>query len=251
MTSNIYVEQPSKKLWELEISYLDSAASKKVDERLMQHHGFSIDQLMELAGLSVACAVGCFHNKQCLSSNTSLKKSTIVVFCGPGNNGGDGLVAARHLKHFGYLPSVVYPKKGKGVLFANLVQQMLDLDIPVLDTAPSKEEYSNFDLAVDAVFGFSFEGPSREPFTSIIQTFAESTIPVIAVDIPSGWHVEEGDKFSTGYTPHAVVSLTAPKLCMRNYTGVHYVGGRFVHFLIYGICQKVRIKSEIGCDISI
>jgi len=66
--------------------------------------GFSVDQLMELAGLAVATAV----HKQ-YAGATPLR---VLVVCGPGNNGGDGLVAARHLRHFGHVPSVVYPKTG-------------------------------------------------------------------------------------------------------------------------------------------
>jgi NAD(P)H-hydrate epimerase len=65
-----------------------------LDEQLMQKPGFSVEQLMELAGLSVAEAV--WHS---LPPHTH--KRALVV-CGPGNNGGDGLVAARHLYHFGY-----------------------------------------------------------------------------------------------------------------------------------------------------
>jgi hydroxyethylthiazole kinase-like uncharacterized protein yjeF len=52
----------------------------------------AVDQLMELAGLSVACAVAA----------ESSVGSRVLVLAGPGNNGGDGLVAARHLHHFGY-----------------------------------------------------------------------------------------------------------------------------------------------------
>lgn len=56
--------------------------------------GFSVDQLMELAGLSVACS---------LASEYPLHTHPqVLVIAGPGNNGGDGLVAARHLHHFGY-----------------------------------------------------------------------------------------------------------------------------------------------------
>jgi NAD(P)H-hydrate epimerase len=56
--------------------------------------GFSVDQLMELAGLSVACSVA--------SEYPAASHPRILVVAGPGNNGGDGLVAARHLYHFGY-----------------------------------------------------------------------------------------------------------------------------------------------------
>jgi hypothetical protein len=54
--------------------------------------GFSVDQLMELAGLSVACAVAAEQRAP----------GRVLVLAGPGNNGGDGLVAARHLHHFGH-----------------------------------------------------------------------------------------------------------------------------------------------------
>lgn len=41
----------------------------------------------------------------------------ILVACGPGNNGGDGLVAARHLRHYGYQPTIYYPKRSKNELY--------------------------------------------------------------------------------------------------------------------------------------
>lgn len=69
--------------------------SRRLDERLMSAEtGFSLAQLMELAGLSVAQAI---HRHYPAHSHP-----TILVLCGPGNNGGDGLVAARHLATFGY-----------------------------------------------------------------------------------------------------------------------------------------------------
>lgn len=206
------------------VTYMDAELSKLVDERLMEVRGFSIDQLMELAGYGVASAVvDHWENYRNLSPNKN-----IVIFCGPGNNGGDGLVAARHLKHFGFQPTIVYPKKGKTSLFTSLINQLKDLEVEVLDNIPDPTQYSTFGLAIDSLFGFSFQGPSREPFTSMIQQFAASPIPVFSVDIPSGWDVNRGDIHGTGFKPDAVISLTAPKLCMKDYSGVHYVGGRFV-----------------------
>ena len=68
-------------------------------------YGFSVDQLMELAGLSVAQSVHDYITKD-LPAKSTYK---ILTVCGPGNNGGDGLVAARHLKMFGYESSILYP----------------------------------------------------------------------------------------------------------------------------------------------
>ena len=75
-----------------------------IDEELMGPLGFSVDQLMELAGLSVACSVA--------SEYPATSHSRILVIAGPGNNGGDGLVAARHLHHFGYTVEVRRPPVG-------------------------------------------------------------------------------------------------------------------------------------------
>ena len=98
------------------ISVLGQEAAIAVDVELMQVPGFSIDQLMELAGLSVAQA---FADAYPASSHPR-----VLIVCGPGNNGGDGLVASRHLHHFGFEPTVVYPKRSKGQLFENLVTQV-------------------------------------------------------------------------------------------------------------------------------
>ena len=69
-----------------------------MDEELMGPLGFSVDQLMELAGLSVAQAV----RTEFLPSS----HRRVLIIAGPGNNGGDGLVAGRHLHHFGYTVQV-------------------------------------------------------------------------------------------------------------------------------------------------
>ena len=219
-----------------ELSFINATVAKSIDEVLMETPGFSIDQLMELAGLSVAIAVDDF-----VSHHIPNRNEKILILCGPGNNGGDGLVAARHLWHFGYKPTIIYPKQNNGQLFINLVKQCHDLEIPILtgiedcvnEVYVIKEKddvISRFDptLVVDSLFGFSFAGPPREPFHAMIKALSKTKVPTFSVDIPSGWDVNSGDIYSTDFKPNAVISLTAPKLCMQTFFGKHYLGGRFV-----------------------
>jgi len=70
--------------------------AQAVDEELFNEYQFSVDQLMELAGLSCATAIA----KAYPPSSMSRSPPAVLVICGPGNNGGDGLVCARHLRLF-------------------------------------------------------------------------------------------------------------------------------------------------------
>jgi pyridoxal 5'-phosphate synthase / NAD(P)H-hydrate epimerase len=79
--------------------YLAQEDAAKVDEELMGELGFTLEQLMELAGQSVANAVYQAYATECslLSRESSAAPARVLVVAGPGNNGGDGLVAARYI----------------------------------------------------------------------------------------------------------------------------------------------------------
>lgn len=209
-----------------DITYLTQEQAQSLDAELMGPLGFSVDQLMELAGLSVACAAA--------TEYPSSTHPRVLVVAGPGNNGGDGLVAARHLHHFGYTVSVCYPKPTDKPLYDGLVTQCRSLGLPFLtgeEVQAGGPLASRFDFVIDAMFGFSFKGAPRPPFDGIIEMMkpAANPPPLVAVDIPSGWDVEHGDASGGGLRPDMLVSLTAPKLCARQFAGSHhYLGGRFV-----------------------
>ncbi|PON26429.1 hypothetical protein TGAM01_v204905 [Trichoderma gamsii] len=196
---------------------IGAKAAAALDQELMSTGAFSIDQLMELAGLAVSQAGLSFRLKG------SYENGLVVL------KGGDGLVAARHLFHYGYRPTVFYPKRSKNELYQRLAKQLEDLDIPFVDDFPAAIEST--DHVVDAIFGFSFSGEVREPFPAVIQALQETKLPITSVDAPSSWDIENGPPktgLGSSFMPTALVSLTAPKPLVNHFTGRHFVGGRFV-----------------------
>ena len=110
---------------------------------------------MELAGLSCAHAISDAYFKK----NHQLRT---LILCGPGNNGGDGLVCARHLSlldGFGN-PDIFYPKRTDKPLFNGLVSQCEKMGLSFIEELPTTETLNgNYDIIVDALFGFSFKPP--------------------------------------------------------------------------------------------
>uniref|UniRef100_A0A8D8UD56 NAD(P)H-hydrate epimerase n=1 Tax=Cacopsylla melanoneura TaxID=428564 RepID=A0A8D8UD56_9HEMI len=198
------------------VKHLNQQEAIDVDQTLFNTYKFSVDQLMELAGLSCANIV----------AKTYPKQKKVLVCAGPGNNGGDGLVCARHLKLFGFDPVVYYPKAPSKELYINLLHQCKSMDIPITESLPA--QVNDFSLIIDAIFGFSYKPPLREMFVPVIELLKTTKIPVVSIDIPSGWDVEEGPVEHI-YQPHTLISLTAPKLCAQKFTGAnHFLGGRFI-----------------------
>jgi len=187
----------------LPFSLLTQAEAIKVDEELVGEHGFSFEVLMELAGLSVAQALA--------SAYPTSAFARVLVVVGPGNNGGDALVAARHLKHFGYAPTIVYPKQTPKKIYLDLVKQCLALRIPITPELPSRAAIdSGFDLILDGIFGFSFQGEIRAPFDAVIATLKQCQPPIFAIDIPSGWDVEKGNVGERGLDAQALSAMPFP-----------------------------------------
>ena len=213
------------------IPFINSEQSKLIDETLMNTYNYSIDQLMEIAGLTVAKII----------SNEILKKNPqkILCICGPGNNGGDGLVASRYLKEFGYEIDIYYPKPNvKNPLFKRLISQCEAYEIKIISN--EIVNYSNYSFFIDAIFGFSFKGEIRQPFKNIIDELNNFQDKIVSVDIPSGFDVENGNVNHT-FVPNYLISLTLPKLCSKNFNGRHFLGGRLVPLILY---KKLNIQVD-------
>nr|CAI5854397.1 unnamed protein product [Callosobruchus analis] len=217
------------------LRYLDQDEAINIDVELFNDYRYSVDQLMELAGLSCATAIAKCYPLSNIGNKSILVLVTFIfaVCCGPGNNGGDGLVCARHLKLFGYQPVVFYPLRTDKQLYHNLTQQCCNMAVPFLQMLPEQSTVEcSFALIVDALFGFSFKPPVKETFVDCVELMknAEPFLKTCcSIDIPSGWHVEKGEPEEGGIQPELLISLTAPKKCALHFHGkYHYLGGRFV-----------------------
>lgn len=205
--------------------YLTAKVAQQIDDELMSTKGaFSLDQLMELAGLACAQTLAAAYRKD--------SHPRVLVCCGPGNQGGDGLVAARHLGMFGYHPTVYMPKPGSKEIYKRLQTQCENMNIPIIppssSISPLQEALVKTDVILDAIFGFSFKPPIRSPFDQALPLLNRSGLPIVSVDIPSGWDVEKGNDEGVGLNASVLVSLTAPKEGVRAFKGRHFLGGRFV-----------------------
>ncbi|KAJ1998447.1 hypothetical protein GGI02_006159, partial [Coemansia sp. RSA 2322] len=197
--------------------FLSQKAAQSVDVDLMSKYGYSIEQLMELAGLSVAASIA-----------KEYPKGQVILCIGPGNNGGDGLVAARHLHQFGFQPRLYCPVQPTKELYVRLLRQCQAYNIDMV--ADLASEVSKCDILVDAIFGFGFKGAVRSPFDKTLEIMCCTDKPIVSVDVPSGWDVELGKiQGAACLCPDMLVSLTAPKMCAVKFEGrFHYLGGRFV-----------------------
>ncbi|KAJ7486225.1 YjeF N-terminal domain-containing protein [Mycena galericulata] len=204
----------------MSLRYLSARLAQQIDDELMSAAGaFSLDQLMELAGLACAQTLAKVYDNN--------RYNRVLVCCGPGNQGGDGLVAA---PMFGYKPTIYMPKPGSKDIYQRLHTQCKNMKISTLD---SDEEslhtaLKSSDVILDAIFGFSFKGPIRAPFDAALPMLSASGLPIVSVDIPSGWDVEAGNEAGVGLKPDVLVSLTAPKEGVKLFRGQHFLGGRFV-----------------------
>ena len=117
---------------------------------------------------------------------------------------------------------------------------------PSQDTQSLKSVLASSDVILDAIFGFSFKPPVRAPFDAALPLIGNSGLPIVSVDVPSGWNVDEGKVDALALDPDVLVSLTAPKEGVREFKGRHFLGGRFVpkYGILFHAIMHERVLTE-------
>jgi NAD(P)H-hydrate epimerase len=145
----------------------------------------------------------------------------VTVLCGRGNNGGDGLMAARLLAESGLETHVILlgPPDGftadAAVAWAELLAAAPEGTVHAVENSAQLgklEALFHLDLLLDAVLGTGFKPPMRKLAQSAMERVKASGVPVLAVDLPSGWPEDSTAATEEGVFPaNAVITFTAPK----------------------------------------
>ena len=188
---------------------LTAEAMREVDRRATEELGLPSLVLMENAAIGLAEAVAeLFEDAE-----------SAAIFCGPGNNGGDGLALARHLAIRGYEVGVwlvgerepsgdaavqLRVCRGQGIAIDELEDEA-DLDEALAAAAGA-------DLVVDALFGTGLARPLEGLFAALAERLAELPAPVLAVDLPSGLSGSRREPLGPHVVADATVTFAAPKV---------------------------------------
>jgi hydroxyethylthiazole kinase-like uncharacterized protein yjeF len=180
---------------------------RAIDRASSEHFGIPSPTLMENAGAAVAeYVLAHYPSAQC-----------ITVFCGKGNNGGDGFVAARHLQEKGksvQLLLLADPADLRGDAAAMYAKSPVKA-VFVRSSEELKNEVQRSlkaDLYLDAILGTGFKPPVKGLYADTIAFLNRSQVPVVAVDIPSGAGADAtANQQGTIARANSVVTFTAPR----------------------------------------
>jgi hydroxyethylthiazole kinase-like uncharacterized protein yjeF len=180
----------------------DAAGMRAADAWAIEGQGVPSLELMEAAGGAVAEAAG-----------TVAGSGPVRVVCGKGNNGGDGLVAARRLADTGYEVEalLLWPTDQ---LSADAAANLDRFDGSIRDVRPAEvaTALQGSGVIVDAVFGTGFAGAPRAPADAAIEAINACGAPVVAADVASGVDASTGEVEGVAVEADLTVSFHAAKL---------------------------------------
>lgn len=175
------------------IPFISCEQAGKLDKLMVEHFKISVEMMMELAGYRIA---------EFVRENFSSKD--VLICCGKGNNGGDGLAAARHLKNFGFYPKIYLAEEELSENAKKHYDIAKNLDIPFA------EKLKKHDIVLDCLIGYNLKGNPRHPFNYLIEDVNENNT-IISVDIPSGVDADKGVAYDPYVQATHILFLSIPK----------------------------------------
>lgn len=193
----------------------------KIENETEEKYGIKRIILMENAGREVFNCV-----KRELKS---VKNKKILVFCGKGNNGGDGFVSARYFFNNGAIVKVYYtgkPEEFSDISFTNFdILNKMKVDIFSIDNLKLKEiEIKKGDIVIDGLLGIGLKGEIKGKLREIIEYINENASYIVSIDIPSGLDCDTGEVHGVAIKSNLTVSLGFLKRGFFINKGPQYTG---------------------------
>ena len=203
-------------------------SAREVDRLAADRYGIPSIVLMENAGL---------HLAEVALDLADADPARVLVVCGPGNNGGDGLCAARHLHNAGATVHVVLSGpaeacRGDAGINMNIVRRM---GIPMAETDPKRPGAALDEVArrlkpeivIDALLGTGLDRPVAEPVATLIRSInamGESGAAIVAADLPSGMDCDTGRPLGLAVHASTTVSFVGLKAGFLSLAAQEYLG---------------------------
>src|SRR5437899_9043072 len=185
------------------IVYVTSEEMRRIDDITIRKFQVDVLMLMENAGRATATMA-----RRMLQGTTFGKRVACLV--GGGNNGGDGMVAARHLANWGADVNVILgttKDRMKDVPLGQL-HVLEKMGIPILSANYALGDY---DLLIDGLIGYGLEGNPRDRVAIMIKDANASGSPILALDLPSGMNATTGEVYDPCIKATATLTLALPK----------------------------------------
>lgn len=220
----------------MHIPYITTQQMVEVDRLMIEEYGIQLIQMMENAGRNLAEL-----SRRILAGDVHAKQ--IAVLCGAGNNGGGGMVAARHLHNWGAAITLklLTPRdqvKNIAALQLDILRNMGIVDNEII-------ELDNADLIIDAMIGYGLAGNPRGNYADWIRRVNDARRRVLALDIPSGLDATSGIPENPCVQATATMTLALPKTGLNTPAAATYVGELY----LADISVPPQLYSRFGIDI--
>ena len=203
-----------------------AAQMKEMDRRVIEERGIPSPVLMERAARHVAEEAVRFLEKE--NRSCGRRPYRAAVFCGPGNNGGDGAAAARFLAERGLeTRAFLVGSRERMTADTRLMEERLaqaGLALEDWQTEEQKDWCACADLILDALLGVGLRGEVRPGVKETILWLDSLDKPVLAVDIASGIHSDTGEVMGAALHAAVTVTFTLPKFGHLEGQGGYYTG---------------------------
>ena len=174
----------------------------------------------------------------------------IDIYCGKGNNGGDGYVIARHFFNNGYpvqILSVGDPEKLSGDAKTNyLICKEYKIPIEIIQSSDQLRSYHKPGIIVDALLGTGIKGKADGLYKEVIEHINNLGIPVVAVDIPSGLNGDFPTVAGSAINADMTVTMALPKRAHLFYPAKKYVG--LLEIADISMPEEIRKSSAVSLN---